>query len=235
MCEAKRSFLDPRTKIVLIITVSGLLIQCGLSVPGLISNAMLLCVPLAFYLSAHRYKKAIGCGTVYASGLLLLAFVFPKLSGTPAILLSAACALLIKIMPGVAFGLHVISTIEAADLIAALDKMHLPKALTWTISMVFRFFPTVGEELSATWDGVRMRGHTVGYCLLHPISTLVDVFVPLIVSVVNIGDELLMATLTKGFSVHAERTSISVPRLYLQDYCALLLCAAGWAVQFMMK
>ena len=119
--------------------------------------------------------------------------------------------------------------------VAALDRMHLPKGFNWTVSMVLRFFPTVKEDLSATWDGVRLRGHDLGYCVLHPVSALVDVFVPLTVSVVNIGDELLMATLTKGFDIHGERTSISVPILKIQDWLLMALCCAGWGIQIFMK
>ena len=235
MQTGKPGVLDPRTKIVLIVTISGLLIQCGLSPAGLVWNALLLSVPLAFYLAAGKYKKALWNGCLFLVCLLLLAFLLPRLSGGAAILLSSVCALLLKLMPGIAFGLYLIRTIEAADLIAALGQMHLPPALIWTISMVFRFFPTVEEELAATWDGVRLRGHTLGSSLLHPVSALVDVFVPLIVSVVNIGDELLMATLTKGFSIHAKRTSISVPKLRAQDFCVLALCGAGWGIRILMK
>lgn len=235
MYETTKSFLDSRTKIVLIITINGLLIQCGISSAGLIWNGLLLLLPISFYLIAGKYRKAICNGFVYTICLLLLTFLLPKLSGGAAIVLSSICALFLKIMPGITFGFYLIRTIEASDMIAALDKMHLPKAFIWTVSMVFRFFPTVAEELSATWDGVRMRGHTVGYRFLHPISCLVDVFVPLTVSVMNIGDELLMATLTKGFKIDAKRTSISEPRLRAQDFSILFLCCVGWIIQIFMK
>ena len=227
--------LDPRTKILLVITVSGLLVQCGLSPLGLMENGILLCIPIIFYAAAGKYRKAVSHGLLYAVCLGLMAFVLPKLSGGGAILLSSLCALFVKLTPGIAFGFFMICTIEASDLIAALDQMHLPKGFNWTVSMVMRFFPTVKEELSASWDGVRLRGHTTGYCLLHPVSTLVDVFVPLIVSVVNIGDELLTATLTKGFDIHGKRTSISVPRLRTQDVILVLLCCTGWGLKIFTK
>ena len=233
--KAKPSFLDPRTKIFLIITVSGLLVQCGLSAAGLIENGALLCIPLFFYVAAGKYWKAICHGLLYAMCLGLVAFLLPELSGGAAIFLSSVCALFLKLTPGITFGFFLICTIEASDLIAALDRMHLPKGFNWTVSMALRFFPTVKEELSATWDGVRLRGHTIGYCLLHPVSTLVDVFVPLIVSVVNIGDELLMATLTKGFDIHRTRTSISVAKLKVQDMVLIALCCAGWGIHISMK
>ena len=231
----KPCFLDPRTKIFLIITVSGLLVQCGLSPMGLALNGALLCIPLLFYVAAGKYRKALCHGCLYAVCLGLLAFLLPELSGGAAISLSSVCALFLKLTPGITFGFFLICTIEASDLIAALDRMHLPKGFNWTISMVLRFFPTVKEELAATWDGVRLRGHTMGYCVLHPISALVDVFVPLTVSVVNIADELLMATLTKGFDIHGKRTSISVPKLKLQDWCLLALCCAGWGIRILRK
>ena len=235
MHDEKGSFLDCRTKILLIMTISGLLIQCGLTPGMLIWNGVLLTVPILSYLSSGKWKKAVGYSCLYLSNLLLLAFLLPELKGTWAIVLSAVAALFLKIMPGMTFGFHTIGTIEASDLIAALSKMHIPSCLVWTISLVFRFFPTVKEEFMATTEGIRMRGHTVGYCILHPISTLVDVFVPLIVSVVNIGDELLMATLTKGFRTDGNRTSITNPKMHVQDYVAILLMIAAWCITNALK
>lgn len=235
MPDARESFLDCRTRILLIITISGLLIQCGLTPGMLIWNGVLLSVPILGYIFSGKWKKGVGYSCFYLIVLLLLYFLLPQLKGTSAIVLSAVAAIFIKIMPGIAFAFHVIGSIEASDLIAALTRMHMPGCLVWTISLVFRFFPTVKEEFLATMDGMRMRGHTTGYCILHPISTLVDVFVPLIVSVVNIGDELLMATLTKGFSAEQERTSISDPRMKTQDYVAFLLMGMAWLVTYRLK
>ncbi len=233
--KTKLGFLDPRTKLLLVVTISGLLVQCGLSTMELIENGVLLSIPLIFYIISGKYRKAICHGCIYIVGLALLMFLFPKLSGGAAIFLSSVCALFIKLMPGIAFAFFMICTIEASDLIAALDRMYLPKGFNWTVSMVLRFFPTVKEELSATWDGVRLRGHTLGYCLLHPVSALVNVFVPLIVSVINIGDELLMATLTKGFDIRGIRTSISVPKLNVQDIILIAFCCIGWCIHILIK
>ncbi len=154
--KAKPSFLDPMTKLLLVVTVSGLLVQCGLSAGGLIENGVLLSVPLAFYAAAGKYRKAICHGCLYALCMGLMIFLLPELSGGAAVFLSSVCALFLKLMPGIAFGFFLICTIEASDLIAALDRMHLPKGFNWTVSMVLRFFPTVKEELSAAWDGVRL-------------------------------------------------------------------------------
>ena len=235
MPEEKESFLDCRTKILLIVTISGLLIQCGLTPGMLIWNGVLLSVPILGYLSSGKWRKGLGYSCLYLIVLLLLAVLLPEMKGKGAIVLSAIAALVVKIMPGITFAFHTIGTIEASDLIAALTKMHMPSCLVWTISMVFRFFPTVKEEFLETMDGMRLRVHTVRYCIFHPIATVVDVFVPLIVSVVNIGDELLMATLTKGFSTDAERTSITDPKLKIQDYIAFILMGLAWLITYRLK
>lgn len=228
-------FLDPRTQIALIITVSGLLIQSSMTGTQIILNILLLSVPIIFLLSGRQYKKALFYTGLFAANCFLAISIIPKVSTRYAIFLSTVTALCIKVMPGIILGFYIMSTIEAADLIAALEKTHMPKAVIWTISIVFRFFPTVKEELSATMDGIRVRGYRTSIFFLHPVDALTYVFVPLIVSVVCIGDELLRATLTKGFSIHGKRTSLSEPKLKGQDYLVMCLLLGAWILHFILK
>ena len=79
------------------------------------------------------------------------------------------------------------------------------------------------------------RGHTAGWCLSHPLSAIEDVFVPLLVSVASIGDELLMAGLSKGFTLNGERTSITDTRIKALDWIAIVLMAAAWCVQYALR
>ena len=232
--ECHQSFLDPRTKLALIITVSGLLIQCSMVGWEIALNVVLLAVPIVFLIAGKRYGKGIFYALLFLLNVIIAVVVIPQVGRSWTVLLGAMVAICIKVMPGLVLGFHIMGTIEAADLIAALEKTHMPKALTWTISIVFRFFPTAKEELSATIDGIRVRGHRLSSLLFHPIDALTFVFVPLIVSVVSIGDELVMATLTKGFSIHGARTSIADPVLRLQDYGAFALMAVAWILHFVL-
>ena len=110
--------------------------------------------------------------------------------------------------------------------------MHLPGTVVWTISIVFRFFPAVKEEMELTLQGMKTRGIHLSCFLYHPLEMMETVSVPLIVSVVNLSEELLMATLTKGFSVHSERTSLSDPKMGKWDWTVLILITLAWILHF---
>ena len=69
--------------------------------------------------------------------------------------------------------------------------------------------------------------------ILRPVTALEFVFVPLIMSVVSIGNELLMAVLTKGFSMNGERTNVRVQKLRVQDYVAFSLAGVAWVIKFL--
>ena len=231
MAEKKQP-LDPRTQLILIVSVSGMLIQCSMKGWNAVLNLILICVPLIFLIQAERIRKAVSYAVLFLVSWFIAVFVIPHVSAATAILLSALTALFIKIMPGIVLGFQIMTTIEPADLIAALRKIHLPGSLVWTISIVFRFFPAVKEELGQTLQGMKTRGVRLSSFFQHPVEMMEIVSVPLIVSVVNLSEELLMATLTKGFSVHNERTSLSDPKMGKRDWTVILLIMGAWILHF---
>lgn len=224
--------LDPKSQLLLLVTVSGILIQCKMNGARIVLNIVLLCIPILFLVKGREYWNAIKNAILFLTGVLCQLFVLPKISGVSAILVSFAIAMFVKIMPGIVLGFYMMRTLEASKLIASMERLKFPRALTWTISLIFRFFPTVAEEFSAIWDCIRIRGTRRRDFILHPIETVEYIFVPLILSVVNIGDELLIATLTKGFSVHGDRSSIEVSKFKAIDYITCAFAVFAWIMNY---
>lgn len=88
---------------------------------------------------------------------------------------------------------------------------NVPQAFIIPISVVFRFIPTLGEESAAITDAMRMRGIQFGTKKFWQAPTAILEYrvVPLILSVVKIGDELSAAALTRGLGGLKHRTTIS--------------------------
>lgn len=224
--------IDPKSQLLLLITVSGILIQCKMIGARIILNIVLLCVPIFFLIQGGEYRKAIKNAILFLIGVLCQLFVLPRISGISAILVSFVVAMFVKVMPGIVLGFYMMRTLEASKLIASMEQLRFPRGLTWTISLIFRFFPTVADEFSAIWDCIRIRGTRRRDFLLHPIETVEYIFVPLILSVVNIGDELLIATLTKGFSVHGGRSSIEASKFKVIDYITCAFAVFAWIMNY---
>lgn len=66
-------------------------------------------------------------------------------------------------------------------------------------------FPTLKEEYLSIKDAMRMRGIRFGS---NPVAMLEYRFVPLIISMVKIGNELSAAAMTRGLGSDIKRTNM---------------------------
>jgi energy-coupling factor transport system permease protein len=103
-----------------------------------------------------------------------------------------------------------VSTTKVSEFIAAMRKWHIPQSFIISISVMFRFFPTVKEEWNSIQDAMRMRGIGISLrnLVLKPLAMLEYILVPLLGSAVKIGEELSAAALTRGLDTSNQRTSI---------------------------
>ena len=100
------------------------------------------------------------------------------------------------------------------------------------MSVIFRFFPTISaEEYQAIRDAMKMRGIRFGG--KNPFLMVEYRLVPLMVSVVKIGDELSAAALTRGLGAPVKRTNVCQIGFHIQDMIAVLLCALCFALFLM--
>ena len=78
--------------------------------------------------------------------------------------------------------------------------MHIGRQITIPLSVLFRFIPTMQEESAAIKDAMRMREVQFGTKKFwqNPAALIEYRFIPLMISVVKIGDDLSAAALTRG-------------------------------------
>lgn len=73
-------------------------------------------------------------------------------------LVLATAGILSQFIPGLMMGYYTVTTTTVSEFVAAMERMHMPKQIVIPLSVMFRFFPTVGEEASSISDAMRMRG-----------------------------------------------------------------------------
>ena len=132
-------------------------------------------------------------------------------------------------LPTVAAGTYMITTTTVSEFIASMERMHMPRALTISAAVMFRFFPTVMREWHAIGDamkmrGIRLRGGKAGAMLEYRL-------VPMLMCSIKIGEELSAASLTRGLDGPVKRTNICRIGIHMQDVIILLLCAVGLGIQ----
>ena len=89
-------------------------------------------------------------------------FWVSRTQGAGNLLIVIFSGLVSRFVPGLVMGYYVVSTTKISELIAALERMHVPQKLIIPFSVMLRFFPTVAEEMAAINDAMRMRGIGAG-------------------------------------------------------------------------
>ena len=220
--------LDPRTKLLLLLTVTSLMLSTANNGVMNIVKPVLSILPFVLLLTEGRWKTAVRYFLLYAVCFLLERAALYRLSGLASFLLLAVCSIMTRFVPGIMMGAFVIESTSVSDFIAAMKRMHISEKIIIPLSVIFRFFPTIGEENAAITDAMRMRGIRFGG--KHPGKILEYRLVPLMISIVKIGDELSAAALTRGLGAPVRRTDICKIGFHAQDFVMMAVCAACFAL-----
>ena len=225
--KAKQLYLDPRTKIVLCLVVSFIMLE---STTSLVVNALqiaLAALPLIFLLMLGKHKMAVYylCANVFAS--LVPQLLVPLLPTVINLLFTGMIALMTQILPGMMMAYFLIVSTSVSEFVTAMDRMHVPKSISVPMSVLFRFFPTIVEEYGHVRDAMRMR--EVGD-LRQPMAMLEYRMVPFLTSIVSIGNDLAASALTRGLSAPVRRTNVCPIGFTWRDGLAFVLTGGCIAI-----
>lgn len=220
--------LDPRTTMLVILVVSSVLVSPAGSSGALGGTArwILITVPGVLFLASGMVGAA-----------LRYAVTFAALTGIPTIVIQTLprghiivdvcatwCAGLTLLLPGITCCWYLLRTVSASEFMAAMQRMRCPDALTIPTSIMFRFFPTILEEYRDIRTAMHMRGISG---LRNPIAMLEYRFVPLLASVVSIGNELAMSAVTRGLGSTRRRTTLCQIGFRVGDAAVIVVLAAS--------
>lgn len=173
--------LDPRSKLILMITI------CILVVDGEVSGIMIIIKPLAsiipfvLLLTIGKWKQALLLTILFAILFVGEVVILPSMGGTVGFLLLFLCGVFRRLLPGIVMGYFTVSTTTV---------------IVIPLAVMFRFFPTVLEEYHSIGDAMKMRGIRFGGKKTGKI--LEYRFIPMMICSVKIGEELSAADLTRG-------------------------------------
>lgn len=221
--EAGYTKLDPRTKLALVVTISTLMLGGGNTGAMRFVRPVLCIVPFLLLLSERRVKITAKYLLLYLVCYAVEMAAVNWTKGMLSFLLLAVSSIMTKFAPGIMTGAFLLSTTTVSEFIAAMEQMRISEKIVIPLSVIFRFFPTIGEEYRAISDAMKMRGIRFGG--RHPARMLEYRLIPLMVSVIKIGDELSAAALTRGLGAPEKRTNVCRIGFHMQDLILLILCA----------
>lgn len=105
------------------------------------------------------------------------------------------------------------------EMLFVLDRMHISKTISIPLMVVYRYVPTILQELHCIDESLKMRGRND---LRHPLRMLNEHMVPLLARSEKIAEELSAASLCKGLSTERTRTSCTNVHISASDVMYLL-------------
>lgn len=227
----RREGLDPRTKILLVIACSIVV----MSPAGLrfVPAALLLAVGLAAW--ERAWKRAAGL-TLTALVMWAVGWLLPVWWPNPFVtILSIACIYLIRFVAAIGLGMHLVATTSPTQLTAAFRAWRVPRPISVTLAVILRFFPVVASESAAVLDAMRLRGLTgTAGVLRHPVAAVERFTVPMIAASLRASEDLSASAILRGLGSRHRPTAMHPPRFGAADTAVLAAVTALVAVAFVL-
>lgn len=215
-----RSKYDLRTKLSLLI-VANILIFLGFD---LIYQILITLFFLVIIISDGYKKSAIRYILFFVISVLLektLAFFNMNFLFNLILFLLAIGR---KFLPCIIIGKWILHSTSVSSAVATLQKLKLSKDSLIMISVIFRCLPTIKDEWSHINMAMKTRGINFNLINLIRKPTLIMgcFFVPLFVSVIEIGDELSQSAIIRGLDAPVNKTSRYLIKFSEKDICVFL-------------
>lgn len=212
MMEKREVKFDLRTKLILILVVNLFLLLSH----SLIFELVLVFGCLMLITIDGQAKSAFHFLIVFLIMLGIDQLLTPYINGFFFTLVSFITVALRKFLPCFILGKWILTKTEVSEFVAVMWKLRLPQTAIIPLSVVFRYFPTIKEEWDSIRAAMKMRGIHV---------SLEHIMVPLLMSAVNVSEELSAAALCRGLDNPEPHTSLVQVRFHFSDI--LVWCVTG--------
>lgn len=212
MMEKWKVKFDLRTKLMLILVMNLFLLLSH----SLIFELVLVFSCLLLITIDGQAKSAFHFLIVFLIMLGIDQLLTPYINGFFFTLVSFITVALRKFLPCFILGKWILTKTEVSEFVAVMWKLRLPQTAIIPLSVVFRYFPTIKEEWASIRAAMKMRG-------IH--ISLEHIMVPLLMSAVNVSEELSAAALCRGLDSPEPHTSLVQVRFRFSD--VLVWCITG--------
>ena len=212
MMEKREVKFDLRTKFMLILVVNLFLLLSH----SVIFELVLVFGCLLLITIDGQAKSAFHFLIVFLIMLGIDQLLTPYINGFFFTLVSFITVALRKFLPCFILGKWILTKTEVSEFVAVMWKLRLPQTAIIPLSVVFRYFPTIKEEWASIRAAMKMRGIHV---------SLEHIMVPLLMSAVNVSEELSAAALCRGLGSPEPHTSLVQVRFRFSD--VLVWCITG--------
>ena len=218
--------LDPRTKIIILTILSFMVFNdVSLYISGILVLIPFIC------LSSNHKRSALIYIVVYVMAKYIQIYILPTATGLTAIILITFSYTVSRMMPILMMGYYTITTTKISEFISSMERSNIPQNIIIPVSVVFRYIPSVFEEIKSITNAMKMRGFGLTTkSLKNPLKLIEFYMIPILISAVKTADELSAASLTRGLSNPEPRTHLIEIELTKLDYTLLAITFIGFGI-----
>lgn len=219
--------LDPRTKIFMTASVSIVLISGGVTGFDGMARILLALLPAILLISENKWKSSFLYIAMFSIASFSESVFLLHSQGFLSFIILICSSLVTRFIPGLIAGYYLISTTTVSEFNCAMKRMHVSDTISIPFSVMFRFIPTILEESQSINSAMKMRGIKKNTIIKNPILYLEYKIVPLLMSVVKVGEELSAASITKGLGSKCKRTNICDIGFHIFDFIIFMIVFTG--------
>lgn len=223
--------LDPRSKILLLLLVSTVVMSPG----GMrfVPAVLILAITLAL---VERAWSRVVMILVLAGVLYILGWVLPSYGQHLVVsVIAIGSTFAMRFVAVFGIGAHLVSTTSPTQLNAALRSWRAPRPLAVTLSVMLRFFPLVAAEAKAVRDALKLRGLTDSAGLVrNPIVAVERFTVPMIAASLRVSEDLSASAILRGLGSRRTPVAMVPPRFAAPDMVLVVVVALAAATAWLL-
>ena len=207
--KTARTGLDPRTKIVVLVTV----IIVVFSFPGNLVMGITVAGCILLFLIDGLVLQLVGFAAVYLFLTAIQFLLLPRVGATAAMMLAGFVYFKV-LMPIALPADYLMRTTSVQEVLAAAKKMRVGFAI------IMRYLPVVGQNFRQVRDAMKLRD-------LRGLGTRVEaVYVPMLINTVQAAEDLSTAACARGIENPGDKTSFVEVGLRIRDFLVITSCLA---------
>lgn len=178
----------------------------------------------------RRFKRLLGFWIVYG---LMMGVYYLTMQNKGTEFLGLFIIVIIQAVPCIALASILVSKYNSAQLLSALETMHIPRVLVVAVTITLKYIPTFRREFTYITESMRLRG--IGFTWKQPVKSFQYFIVPQLFRCAALAEEVTAAGLVKGIDAPMRRTSFYEEKASLIDVAVLMIFTLGLAGGFVWK
>lgn len=207
--------LDPRTKIGLLLGVTLLSVYIDNIIILLVLETLLLSLAVI----SETFWRMIRFLLFFFIFGLIAVIVLALITGNFNYSLVYFSPFFARFGLMVTAGLIFAFTTSPNNLAQALEKMHFPAPLSFTLTITLRYIPTLAREAGAIMNALKLRGINLSAwdIIRRPSYFYRGIIIPLLIRTLKLSDEIAIAAESRGFNGENGRSSLSKLKIGIKD------------------